>query len=281
MKKRTKTAVILAVLVLFLVTACNLPFSNQEPETQVIVVPNSGENPQEGGSPEDNSQGEESGGLFQPKKEKEIDPDPVGLQDGLASLDSYKMSMNFKATDEDGSLTEMSEYVERSTDGATYTKMSNTMYDPAEDDTKDTNTSEVYAVGTVTCTYSDDEWDYEKVTEQQKELRDIFKNMLDFLPLIDDPQFVGEETMNGILTNHFTFKVKGIGDTSGSVASINNGDYWLAVDGQYIIKYILALEVRSGAEGTSGAEVNTLNVTVDITDINSPISVSLPAACQE
>lgn len=280
MKKRTKTAALLAVLILFLVTACNLPFSNQEPETQVIVIPNSGENQGEA-SPEDNSQGEEGGGLFQPKKEKEIDPDPVGLQDGLASLDSYRMSMSFKATDDDGSLTEMSENVERSADEATYTKMTTTMYDASEDDESDTSTTEIYAVGTVTCTYSDDEWEYEKVTEQQKELTDIFKNMVDFLPLIDDPQFVGEETMNGILTNHFTFKVNGIGDTSGSVASVNQGDYWLAVDGQYIVKYVLALEVRSGAEGTSGAEVNTLNVTVNITDINTPISISLPAACHE
>lgn len=280
MKKRTKTAALLAVLILFLVTACNLPFSNQEPETQVIVIPNSGENQGEA-PPEDNSQGEEGGGLFQPKKEKEIDPDPVGLQDGLASLDSYRMSMSFKATDDDGSLTEMSENVERSADEATYTKMTTTMYDASEDDESDTSTTEIYAVGTVTCTYSDDEWEYEKVTEQQKELTDIFKNMVDFLPLIDDPQFVGEETMNGILTNHFTFKVNGIGDTSGSVASVNQGDYWLAVDGQYIVKYVLALEVRSGAEGTSGAEVNTLNVTVNITDINTPISISLPAACHE
>ena len=111
------------------------------------------------------------------------------------------------------------------------------------------STDETYVIGNVTCSGSGEDWTYTEMTAQEKEMLDIYKGMVDVLPLIDNPEFVSEETINGIDANHFTFQVSGIGDSSGSVATVNSGEYWLAKDGNYIVKYHLILEVQSAAEG--------------------------------
>ena len=67
----------------------------------------------------------------------------------------------------------------------------------------------------------------------------LVTSMIGLTPLIDNPVFVAAETVNGIPANHFTFKVSGLGATSGAVVNLNQGDYWLAVDGNYIVKYTL------------------------------------------
>lgn len=270
----------------FIISSCNMPFlsgtNTQEGdgdqtggEPQVIIVENGETVPEQGAAPEESTAPEEGSGA-----KKDIDPNPVGLQDGLGSLDSYNLTIQIKSHDEKGSINEMSSYIQRSeVDKSSYTKRESKTFDPDEDEEVNSDTIETYSVNNATCSFDGDEYDYEELSDQDKEMRDIFSSMVDFIPLIDDPVFLGEESMNGIQCNHFTFKVTGIGDNSGSVATINEGEYWLAVDGQYIVRYSLKLEVRSGAEGTEGAEVSYLESYMDLTDVNVPVSVTLPPEC--
>jgi hypothetical protein len=213
--------------------------------------------------------------------QNERDPNPVGLQDGLGSLDSYKLEIVLKSHDEKGSINDQSILIQRSVvNKASYTETTSTSFNPEEDEEVDTSTSFIYSVDNATCTFDgEDSYDLEEFSAQEKELRDIFTRMVDFIPIIEDPVFVNEEVMNGIPSNHFKFKLNGIGDTSGSVASINEGEYWLAVDGQYIVKYSLNLEVRSAAEGTEGAEVSSMQTSINLTEVNVPVSVTIPAGC--
>lgn len=279
MKIRRRTQVIISFALIIILTACNLPFmaggksgEDNQPagEPQIIIVEPGQEVPgQSDVSGEQNN-----------NENVEVDPDPVGLQDGLGSLDSYKLQIQIKSHDEKGSINDMSTTIQRSVvDKAAYTILESTTFDPEDDEEVNEDYNETYAVDNATCTYDGEEYEYEEVSDQEKELRDIFSSMLDFIPLIEDPVFVAEETMNGIPCNHFSFKLSGIGDTSGSIATINEGNYWLAKDGQYIVRYSLKLEIRSGAEGTEGAEVNYLESYVDLTDVNVPVSVTLPPGC--
>ncbi len=274
MKAKRKLFLFLFLIIVFAISACNLPFLGSEktdetggqPQT-IVVVPGAEETEEAGG------------GLFESKNEP--DPKPVGIQDGLGSLDSYKIQFNVKMTDEKGSKYRITNAVERSgVDKDSHSKTTIVTFDPEEDEEENKETVETYTVGSVTCTKNEDEWDYTEMTDQEKEMRDIFSSMMDFVPLIDDPKFVAEEEINGIKTNHFTFKVNGIGDSSGSVATVNQGDYWLAQDGSYIVRYILALEIRSAAEGTADAQVYNMDVSIELTDINIPVSISLPPDCR-
>ena len=276
--KRFKLLAFVVILV-FILSACDLPalsglFGSSGDEEngnqpQVVVV--------EPGQ-ELNESGEDQV-VSEPKNER--DPNPVGLQDGLGSLDSYKLLISVKSHDEKGSINDIISNIQRSVvDKAAYTEVTSTSFDPENDEEVDTSTTIIYSAGNAMCTFDgEDSYDLEEYSDQEKELRDIFAKMVDFIPLIEDPVFVGEENMNGIACNHYSFKLNGIGDTSGSVASINDGQYWLTVDGNYIVRYSLNLEVRSAAEGTEGAEVSTLEAFLDLTDVNVPVSVTLPAEC--
>ena len=269
MKKSKIAKVLLIVLVVLIITACNLPFGI--------------------GSKDSNDQGSDVAEVSEETEEAislsnlsdEPDPNPVALQEGLGSFDTYQLNIFLKYSSSDGSFTEVNEFTERSViDNNTHSILTNVSYDPKEDSEPNNSTTETYIVGNVTCNGEPDDWEYSEMTSQEKELMDILKGMVDFVPIMDNPVFVGEENVNGIDCNHFTFTVSGIGDTSGSVATINSGDYWLAKDGQYIVKYHLLLEVQSAADGSTEAETTSIEASIDLNSVNLPLTFTLPANCQ-
>jgi hypothetical protein len=112
-------------------------------------------------------------------------------------------------------------------------------------------------------------------THSKKKKCKIFSQMVDLLPIIDDPIYVGAETMNGIATNHFTFQVSGVGGESGVDVVINQGEYWLAQDGQYLVRYTLLIEtLDANTQETIHAEY-----LIDLTNINQPLSIAFPQGC--
>jgi hypothetical protein len=264
MKKTKLFKLMFIIMTIFIVTACNLPIhlgnntsdSDSDDAAQVTKVP--------------------AQGIFN----EEVDPNPVGLQEGLGSLDSYKLTLYLYSDDSSGALSEVTETIERSVvDKNQHTTTVQRSFDPENDEEESNSTEESYMIGNVSCSGSGEDWTYDEMTAQEKEMLYVYKGMIDVKPLIDDPQFVGEEEVNGIATNHFTFKVSGIGDTSGSVATVNQGDYWLAKDGNYIINYHLKLQVTSAAEGTEDAETSNIELAIDLKDINVPLSFTLPQYC--
>jgi hypothetical protein len=263
MKKQKLIKIVFILITVFIVMACNLPLNLQKDkdnDTDTVI--------QETEAPVQ--------GLFT----EEVDPNPVGLQEGMGSLDSYRVTLFLHSSDSKGALTEMTETIERSVvDKNSHTTTVSRSFDPENDSEENNSTDETYVIGNVTCSGSGEDWTYSEMTAQEKEMLDVYKGMIDVIPLIDDPEFVGEETINGVDANHFTFQVSGIGDSSGSVATVNSGEYWLAKDGNYIVKYQLMLEVQSAAEGTEDSETSNIEVSIDLTNINVPITFTLPQYC--
>jgi hypothetical protein len=269
MNKNSKRVFILALIILFILTACNLPFSKGKAVSA---------------TEENGSESSPSGGLFNNNNEEKItptptiDPNPVGIQEGLGSFDSYRLRVQMDSSDSTGKIDNFSEYIERSVvNKSTHSYQESTSFDPENDTEQNTSTDETYEVGLVTCS-SDGEggWTYSDMTEQDQELADIFKGMVDFIPVIDNPEYVGSETVNGTPCNHFTFKLEGIGTKSGSVAQVNKGEYWVAQDGQYLVKYSLDLEIHSADD----SEVSKMEMLMDLTDVNSDvIEITLPDNC--
>lgn len=268
MNKKTRSILILVGILFVVSTACNLPFGQSKKDDNASSV--DVDETAQPLLPGNNNQSTDT-----------PDPNPVSFQEGLGSLDSYKFDIHILSSDSTGSITEIDEFMESSViDENNHSIMTSTSRSP-EDSEESTSTSETYNLGTVTCTLSDGEWSYEKKSLQDKEMTDIFSQMIDFVPVIKNPVFVSEEDINGIKTNHFTFKISGIGEKSGSVATINEGNYWLAVDGQYIVRYTLNLQVQSAPEGNSEAEISTLEVSFELYDVNVPIILSQPSECVE
>lgn len=204
-------------------------------------------------------------------------PVPVSFNEGLTSLNSYEMTVKFSSVGPDPAQSSTTSIQrQRSNDtNASSTSINMTVIsadggDPAISD------STIYQIGNDQCSGNDtDGWSWTSSTPAEAEMQGLISGMIGLTPLFDKPAFVAAETVNGIPTNHFTFKVSGLGASSGSVVNINQGDYWLAVDGQYIVKYALIVETSMSAD----TEVLHEEITIEMNQINQPVSIAFPQAC--
>jgi hypothetical protein len=254
------TAFLMAAL-LALVLACNL----------TNIPPTGGPTPVGGAAP---------GGGSSPRQTPTPTPIPsvpVGIQAGLASLNSYSLAIENNSTgptQAEYSHTRIeiqdSKDLDASSTHYTINQLTASDTEPSKTDNYD------YSIGNDTCSGSDtDGWTYTKNTPQQTEMQKLLAGMMDYHPIIDDPSFVGSEMMNGIMTNHFSFQVSGLGLQSGAQVITNQGDYWLAQDGQYIVKYSLIVETQDPSSQAN----QHLDVLIDLTGINQPVSIAFPAGC--
>jgi hypothetical protein len=204
------------------------------------------------------------------------DPVPVSINEGLASLNSYDMTVRFSSVSPDP-LDSTSTEIRRqhtSDPDASYTQIS--VSSSAGGDGPVVTESHIYQIGNDQCVGSDAEgWTWSSSTSVQAEMAGLVTSMIGLTPLIDDPVFVAAETLNGIPTDHFSFKVSGLGVSSGAVVNTNAGNYWLAVDGKYIVKYSLVIDMSTAADAPS----HHTEVSIEMTQVNGPVSIAFPAGC--
>ena len=257
MKKRM---VIFLSLLVMVTLACNL---SGGPTSQAP-----GSTPQGGGN--------QPGNTPPPQPAGTPPANPVSINEGLGSLNSYQMTVIVKSTGPDpaqSSTTTVETQHSKDSD-ATYTHLNMSVVKKGGGDPSNTD-SYIYRIGNDQCSGSGTDWTWTSMVPNQREMLDLTKNMLGITPLTDTPTFVAQETVNGIPSNHFTFKISGLGVKSGAQVTANQGDYWLAVDGQYIVKYILVL-------GTStDPQTNVLHeeISIDLNQINQPVSIAFPQTC--
>ena len=212
-------------------------------------------------------------------------PRPVGFFEGLASLNSYRLKMRTLTTgptaqDYNESITTTS-YNQNG--DQSYTKVEITK-SSAEEPTKKTSISEEYRLGQKHCqrTTSDGETNSEvsNTTPMQQTTTDVMFGLFDMSIVTKDAKFVGAETVNGIPSNHFTFTVSGLG-TSGAEVTKSQGESWVAQDGQYLLKYQVTLEIRSGPAGDANAQVSHIEIQTEVSEINTAITIQMPPDCNK
>jgi hypothetical protein len=84
----------------------------------------------------------------------------------------------------------------------------------------------------------------------------------------------GSETVNNIDAGHYTFDERAFGPLP---PSDSTGEMWVAADGGYLVRYLVSTVGDAGyfGEGTDG----TVTWDYELTDVNSPAAILLPAAC--
>ena len=116
MNKPKLIKIMFILITVFIVTACNLPL-------------NLGKNANTG---DNTSQSTEA--PAQDIFTENVDSKPVGLQEGMGSLDSYKVVLFLHSSDSTGALTEMTETIERSVvDKNSHTTTVSRSFDPEND----------------------------------------------------------------------------------------------------------------------------------------------------
>ncbi len=84
----------------------------------------------------------------------------------------------------------------------------------------------------------------------------------------------GTETVNGVMANHYTFDEQAIG--ARDVAE-STGEMWVASDGDYLVRYML--ETTGGASYVGPSTEGQLTWDYQLTDVNQPLTVGVPADC--
>ncbi len=205
-------------------------------------------------------------------------PQPVSISEGLASLNSYVMTYSIisKGPDPAVSATYLIETQRSQKESARYTHITSTQ--TKKDGSNPTpGDSEIYRIGNDQCSKSSDTWSWTSMPPNQAEMMDVMMNLMDFTPVVDKATFVAKETVNGIPSRHFSFKITGLGVKSGAEVTANQGDYWLAVDGQYIVRYSLVLETVVDP----ATDVMHMETLIDLKQINQPVNIAFPQACMD
>jgi len=95
-----------------------------------------------------------------------------------------------------------------------------------------------------------------------------------FLSGLVGAEAAGSETINGVATDRYTFDERALGQTGFSQSS---GQVWVASENGAVVRYLLTTTAGADyfGEGNEGAQTWEYN----LTDINQPVTIELPAAC--
>ncbi len=260
--------------------ACNVPFLGEEEQPTQAPVSTSAV-----------TKASPLPGATQPKPTetpkptaKAANPLPLPLRQGLASLDSYRLTIRAGASGSDtlekSDMVILMEYNAKTK--STHWKMTST--NVSEDEPKpQVSTSEYYKVGSKSCSLSSSSSSTKTPTAKiedsdlvAQDLANSLSYLVDYNLYAENPVFVAEETLNGVVTNHFKFKVTQLGKDSGAVVKQNSGEYWVAKDGQYLVKYTVLLEMDSDKSGTKTVRTE---LNLELTLINKTVEIAFPPNC--
>jgi hypothetical protein len=95
-----------------------------------------------------------------------------------------------------------------------------------------------------------------------------------FLDGVIGADAVGNETVNDIASDHYTFNQSALGQQN---VTESIGEVWVASKGGYVVKYLLTSNGTSiyFGEGIEG----TLSIDYELTEVNAPVEITLPADC--
>jgi hypothetical protein len=95
-----------------------------------------------------------------------------------------------------------------------------------------------------------------------------------FLTSVMGADEAGKETVNDVAANHYTFDERALGALD---IMKSTGEMWVASDGGYIVKYKVTTkgDAKYFGEGIEG----TVTWDYELTDVNKPLTLELPADC--
>jgi len=209
---------------------------------------------------------------------------PIGLRQGLASLNSYEVTygqiLEGPGPQDKNHITTVFSY---STEGDRSHTQATILNTSADNPDNPEQTSDRYQVGSKICSLPASEEGVSPVTSSDpmaEEMTTVLSNQMDLTLYVENPVLVGEVGVNGIQTRHYTFNVSGLGKKSGAEVTQSSGEYWSAIDGNYLVKYHLVMEMRNAPQGSSAAEVIHSELSYNLNKVNQPLTIEMPPECK-
>lgn len=285
--------------------ACNLPFGGEEEATlpasegvdstenegdvveetavpDVPAVTETEEDPVATPEPAEEPTEEAEGGLL-----SNLFPQSVIVRDTvqeLAVLDTYQMNMEITTT-----VSETTQVISATILISTNPAQSfiNFTFEGAED---------MGGMGNMSMTQIEDTSymiipDFGCITTPASEAQNTFSDTLDanqFLNDVGEATLVGEETINGIETLHYTFDETAM---QAEMSQFNwaQGDVYIAKEGNYVVRFRIEGEgavndvgvaVLEGSADDTNPIIGLMVIQMDVTNINEPVEITIPAECE-
>ncbi len=96
---------------------------------------------------------------------------------------------------------------------------------------------------------------------------------------VNNANFVGEETINGVNTLHYTFDETNLTPEEAQDIEWVEGHIYLAKDGDYMVRFVMEGEGGMDQFGTGEDQFGTMRMEYDIAPIDGAVSVEIPAEC--
>jgi len=199
---------------------------------------------------------------------------------GLDALTSFRLTWHAEWTSADPDKPESGtwDWVEEYTADPQAHHLS--MASPDSNDPAKINTFEIWQIGDTT---------YMKTSDDQKCLSissegsaaDMEKGMFSpsMLGSIQNATYVGNETINGVPAKHYTYNTRGVALVGlGDI----NGETWVAIDGGYVVKDIVAWKGGAGLFGLGGSSAGTGegSWTWELSNVNQAFEIKQAEDCQ-
>ncbi len=146
----------------------------------------------------------------------------------------------------------------------------------ADDPEPSTSTSESWMNADMSCSFDGEEYTSEAANPLGTDFGSLISGVFDIVIPSSNSQKAGDDTIAGIAADHYTFSIKGLGADSGWLVDTNQGEVWVAKDGGYVLKYVVNVSMRADAQSS---EMYSLQLTLEFTSVNQPVSIQVPAAC--
>lgn len=206
---------------------------------------------------------------------------PVSINEGLASLDSYRLTYTtnvLEAALEQRTVTTTRVHHDGES-SADYRRTETTVTD-LDGLVVSEDVEEQFLIGDLSCDVIDGLAEATVLPPTARAMSDLMSQVVVIRPLIENPVFVGEEVMSGVPVRRYSFELRSVGAGTEVEATRSDGEYAVAVDGDYLVYYRLDLELRTGPEGDPQAEASAFFIEMSLESINQPVSIELPPECQ-
>jgi len=198
---------------------------------------------------------------------------------GLDQLGSYRATWHaeWKSTDQGKTDQGTWDWAEEYTSDPKARHLS--MQTPDSSDSTKSSTFEMWQIGDTTYMQSGEDLQCLSFASEGSE-KDIQKSGFSpsMLGGIQDAQYVGRDTVNGVPTKHYKYTSK-----AGILAALADvsGETWVATDGGYVVKDTVTWKGGGGFFGMgSSTATGGGSWTWELADVNKPIAIKPPEGCE-
>ena len=139
-------------------------------------------------------------------------------------------------------------------------------------------TADLIQIGNGSCTFDGEEWTFQAVSAQEREIIDLATGLIDFTVVTPDATAIGMERIAGIEARGLRFTPTGVGQ-AGALVTVNEAEYWMDIETNALLRYRMTVETISGPADDAETETFRIEVSIKMLSTNSPVTVSFPADC--